>query len=236
MILTLIIGLFLGLTIPVTASRFGKVLPADPGMVIATLWHKPCFPKTNNPTRQKQLKDKWMKMLYFSIGWGVVLSLLFVSAYCLFPNDMFYFACAFFYIVGMLMAVDHQYYLLPDFFTIPLLLLGLTAAFYIETPQLSFEAKLVGAWFGYALSTISVLLMYFFKKCEFGAGDVKMLTAFGAWFGVLALNIVVVLSFIFFAVMVMIKKKRADAFGPALGLAGIIGFFLVYLNLLFTFM
>ncbi len=236
MILTLIIGFFLGLSIPVTASRFGKVLPADPGMVIATLWHKPRFPKTNNPERQKQLMNKWKKMAYFSFGWSIVMAALFGASYLLFPTDMFYFACAFFYIVGMLMAVDHQYYLLPDFFTIPLMLLGLTSAFYVETPNLSFEAKLVGAWFGYALSTISVLLMYFFKKCEFGAGDVKMLTAFGAWFGAFALNIAVVLSFVFFAITVMIKKKRADAFGPALGLAGIIVFFLVYLNLLFTFM
>lgn len=236
MMCLLITGFLLGLSIPVIASRFGKILPADPGLICATLWHKPHFPKAKTQAYQVKLKQKWMKMLYFSLGWGVVLSGLFVLADIFFQPEMLIWSCLFFYIVGLLMAVDHQYYLLPDFFTIPLLLLGITVAYFVPDSHLSFGEKLFGAWFGYLLSTVSVFVMSFIKKGEFGAGDVKMLTELGAWFGMIALNLTLVLSFVIFAVTVFCKKKQADAFGPALGIAGILVFFLVYANLLWTFL
>lgn len=229
-----LVGFLLGLTIPAIASRFGKILPADPGLVCASLWHKPHFPKTKNAFRLNQLKSKWRKLAFFSFGWGLVLAILFGLVYVNIPQYLV-FGALFFYISGLLIAVDHQYFLLPDFFTIPLLLLGFTFIFFAPQTPVSLIERVVGAWYGYALSTFSVFIMSFFKKAEFGAGDVKMLTALGAWFGVLGLSVTLVISFLFFSVTALIKHQRAGAFGPALGFAGIVMFFLIYMNLLWTF-
>ncbi len=234
MIITMFIGYLLGLTIPSVASRFGKILPADPGLICALLWHRPRFPKPRSAYRLKQLSQKWQKLIWCSIMWAIVMSGLYCLTYLYVAPEMLVFGCAFLYMVGLLMAIDHQFYLLPDFLTIPLLLLGVTAAVVSPIEQLSLIDRLVGAWFGYLLSTVSVFIMYFFKKGEFGAGDVKMLTALGAWLGAICLNCVLVLSFIFFYICAICKNKRADAFGPALGAAAIIIFFAVYTNLLWT--
>ena len=231
MFLTVLVGFLLGLTVPVIASRFGKILPADPGLVCAQLWHKPHFPKVPDLQRTNMLKMKWIKLIIFSIGWGFVISVLFGMVQAYIQPDMFGFACAFIYIVSLLIAVDQQYYLLPDFFTIPLLLLGVSAAFAVPMESLSLADRLVGAWFGYLLSTVSVFIMAFFRKAEFGAGDVKMLTALGAWFGVLGLNYTLILSFFFFYICSVYKKQTSGAFGPALGIASILVFFYLYMNL-----
>lgn len=231
MFITLVVGFLLGCTVPAIASRFGKILPADPGLVCAQLWHKPHFPKISNTNRTKLLMLKWRRLITFSVIWGIVLSVLYGGIYKCIQPDMFWFSCVFIYFVALLMAVDQQYYLLPDFFTIPLLLLGITAAFMVPVDGLSFADRLIGAWFGYLLSTVSVFIMAFFKKAEFGAGDVKMLTALGAWFGVLGLNYTLVLSFCFFYICSVYKKRTTDAFGPALGSASIIIFFYLYANL-----
>ena len=234
MVAMLFIGLVLGLTVPSIASRFGKILPADPGLICAMLWHKPRFQKSTNPARVQLFKSKWKRLIIFSVIWGVVLMGLFGCVHVFIPSDMRVWGYIFIYITALLMTVDQQYYLLPDFFTIPLLLLGVTSAYFSPFDGLTMGERLCGAWFGYALSTVSVFVMSFFKKGEFGAGDVKMLTALGAWFGIVGLNAVLVLSFVFFVCTAFLKRVRADAFGPSLGLAGIIVFFLIYTKLWWT--
>lgn len=231
-VITLITGFFLGLSVPAVASRFGKILPADPGLICASLWHKPCFPKVPfDEARTRLLKKKWKKLILFSFIWGVVLSLLFGACYLVIRPEMFWFGCMFLFLIAMLMVVDEQYYLLPDFFTIPLLLLGITAAHVVPSGFLPPAESLAGAWFGYLLSTVTVFIMAFFKKAEFGAGDVKMLTALGIWFGVLGLNYALILSFCFFYLCSVYKKQTTGAFGPALGTASILVFFYLYMNL-----
>lgn len=232
--LVLIIGFFLGLSVPAIASRFGKILPADPGLVCARLWHKPRFPKSPDQRRTHKFYAKWRRLAARSFLWGFVLSALFCLIAFQLPPDMLWFGCGFLYIVALLMVVDHQYYLLPDFFTIPLLLLGFTAACVSSDSTLTIGERVAGAWFGYLLSTVSVWIMAYFKKAEFGAGDVKMLTALGIWLGVVVLSYTLVLSFLIFAVYALRKKCKSDAYGPALGAAGIIGFFYVYMNLGWT--
>lgn len=234
MTIVMFIGFLLGLAIPAFASRFGKILPADPGLVCAMLFHKPRIPNVADLQRRELLDAKWRKMVYFSVGWGVVMGFLFAYARAFLPH-IYVYACLFFYLTALLMAVDQQYYLLPDFFTIPLLLIGITFACFSSDTVLTMNERIVGAWFGYIISTLSVFIMSFFKKGEFGAGDVKMLTAFGIWLGPFGLNVTLLLSFLFFYATAWIKKRRADAFGPALGIAGIIVFFLLYLKLLWTF-
>ena len=133
----------------------------------------------------------------------------------------------FFITIGLLMAIDHQYFLLPDFFTIPLLFCGF--GFSLATGFLTPWASFLGAVFGYALCTVSVWIMHLrLKRAEFGAGDVKMVTALGAWMGYEGLNITLALSFVFFAVWARLTHRKTGAFGPALGLAAILVLFGLY--------
>ena len=44
MLFTVLFGSLIGLLLPSVAGRFGKILPADPGMVLLTLFHRPRFP------------------------------------------------------------------------------------------------------------------------------------------------------------------------------------------------
>lgn len=228
LIYVLTIGFISGLIIPIVASRFGKILPADPGLVLASLWHKPHFPKTNDLKRKHLLIHKWEKMALMSLSWGFVMMALFISAYVFIGHENFLWSALFLFTIGISMAVDQQFFLLPDFFTIPLLFCGFGFAVYTGTitPEQSFW----GALLGYLLCTVAVVIMNLFHHADFGAGDVKMVTALGAWLGYEGLNYTLVLSFAFFALMAFMTKKRAGAFGPALGLAAIIIFFYLYIK------
>lgn len=228
MLLTLLTGFLLGLCIPVIASRFGKILPADPGLVLATFWHKPHFPKSHDRKREKLLKLKWMKMFLFSIIWGIVLMCLFGLAYKFIGANYMIWSGLFIFIVALSMAVDQQYFLLPDFLTVPLLFFGF--GFSVFTNIIAPSDAFFGALFGYTLSTLSVFIMNLFRKAEFGAGDVKMVTALGAWLGYMGLNITLVLSFAFFSLWAIWRRKRTGAFGPALGLSAILMLFFQYIK------
>jgi prepilin signal peptidase PulO-like enzyme (type II secretory pathway) len=152
---------------------------------------------------------------------------LFACAYTYIGSAYIGWTAGFILIIGFLIAVDQQYFLLPDFFTIPLLFLGFGFATF--TGMLSPSASFFGALFGYFLCTLSVWVMnLIFKRAEFGAGDVKMVTALGAWLGYESLNIALILSFVFFAAYASIVRKKSGAFGPALGMAAIIMLFIAY--------
>ena len=225
----IICGFLFGLIIPAVASRFGKVLPADPGLILAHLWHKPRPPKRKEGKRYALWQYKWKKLKIFSLCWGLIMASLFACAYVYIGPSVIGWTGGFLLIIGFLIAVDHQYFLLPDFFTIPLLFLGF--GFACTTGFLSPMDSFVGAVFGYILCTLSVYMMNFmFKHAEFGAGDVKMVTALGAWLGYTHLNITLLLSFIFFAAWAFITRRRSGAFGPALGLAAIIMLFVGYIK------
>lgn len=228
MLLTLLTGFLLGLSIPIIASRFGKILPADPGLVLATFWHKPHFPNAYDNKRARLLKLKWLKMFLYSITWGIVLMCLFGLAYKFIGADYIIWCGLFLFIVALSMAVDQQYFLLPDFLTVPLLFLGFGFAVFTNliTPQDAF----LGALFGYSLSTLSVFVMNLFRKAEFGAGDVKMVTALGTWLGYMGLNLTLVFSFAFFSLWAIWRHQRTGAFGPALGLAAILILFFQYIK------
>lgn len=226
MFLIIPMGFLLGLTVPTVASRFGKILPADPGLVLAMLWHRPRFPKSSDTVRQVRLRYKWKKMIIFSVCWGLILMGVFAATYVFISQTYFLWIAAFLYMMALSIAVDQQYFLLPDFFTIPLLFLGF--GFAVFTGMISPEDSFLGALFGYFLTTFSVFIMNMFRPAEFGSGDVKMVTAIGAWVGYMGLNYVLVLSFAFFALWSFWAKKRTGAFGPALGLSAVLVLFFLY--------
>ena len=210
MLLYILSGFLIGLLLPAISSRFGKILPADPGTIILQLYHKPHFPKSNNVTRNRLLHQKWKKLFLSSFLWGITLSFVFSFAKLYLEPDL---------------AI---YCLLPDFFTIPLLILGfMMSSFTSVLPETS---SALGATFGYLIATVSVILLGFSRQVEFGAGDAKMMAAIGAWLGILGLNFALIMSFFFFAIQTGIQVKRGGAYGPALGIAGLITFFIIYIK------
>ena len=220
--------LILGACIPFIAGRFGKILPADPGVILLSLWHKPRFPKPDDVQRARLLHKKWMKLWAFSAFWGLVMLALYGITYCYIPSDLLPWGLIFLFLVAFCIVVDTQYCLLPDFFTIPLLVLGFGMAAY--TDALSVQTAFSGAVFGYLLATISVLLMGLFRQVEFGAGDVKMMTAVGAWLGAFGLNYALLVSFFLFALQTVGLKRKVGPYGPALGIASILVFLIMYIR------
>ena len=107
-----VLGLFIGFLIPSVASRFGKVLPADPGRILKTLWHRPHFPKNVSVDRNRRLAQKWRQLCLRSVLWGLILSTLFEMSALFLPADFVPYAPIFITIVCLGIAVDAQYFLL----------------------------------------------------------------------------------------------------------------------------
>lgn len=226
MLLAGVIGFVCGLILPLAGSRFGKVLPADPGLVFLRLWHRPRFPDVPDMARALRLRQKWRKLLLFSFLWGLALAGLFLASRFFIGGAAQYWVDVFCFIVCLSIIVDQQYFLLPDFLTLPLLLTGFASAIY--GGLLPIEYSLFGVLFGYGVSVISVVVMGIFRRLEFGAGDVKMITALGAWLGAPGLNFTLLLSFFLFAARLFFHSRRHGAFGPALGVSALFVLFVIY--------
>ena len=222
------IEFIIGLLSPFISGRFGKILPTDPGHVLLWMWHRPRFPKVRDVNRSRQLYQKWTKLIYISITWGIVFGGLFYISHIFLPNNLSLWAYIFLTIIAFCIQIDSLYCLLPDFFTIPMLIIGFLFA--VEENVISPLNSIIGSAFGYLIATLSVVLLGRNKQAEMGFGDVKMMAALGAWLGATGLNYTLVLSFFLFAIQVTLSKKRQGPYGPALGIAGVISFFLIYMN------
>ena len=225
MLLPVLSGSLIGLFLPAIAARFGKILPADPGTVLLTLFHRPRFPKGITRSHVQTFFQKWQKLVGISCIWSVIMTGLFTLIWLGTAPQIHIFGAIFVSIVCCCMIVDSLYFLLPDFFTIPLLILGFAAS--LSGSVLTPFDSVCGATFGYLLATISVLILGK-KQAELGGGDVKMMTAIGAWLGISGLNFTLLLSFFLFAVPAALNARRHGAYGPALGLAALTTFFMIY--------
>lgn len=223
---TILCGFLIGLLLPAIAGRFGKILPADPGLVLLRLIHFPRFPRSQNRIHKLRFIKLWVKFVMATLFWGVFVASLFGASDLFILSSFSVWAKIFITIICLCIIVDHKYLLLPDFFTIPLLLLGWMMAVY--TGFIPVEYSLAGAIFGYFVSTLSVFVMGLVRSPEFGCGDVKMVTALGAWLGIPGLNFTLILSFLIFALSASLSSRRSGPFGPALGLASLITLFIVF--------
>lgn len=226
MLLYILIGFLTGLFIPAVSSRFGKILPADPGTIVLQLWHPPRFPKTSNVARNRLFHQKWKKLILSSFLWGIITALLFGLSEFYLPTDLTVWGCVLSLIICYCFVVDAMYCLLPDFFTLPLLILGFGMS--VFSSELPVESSVIGSAFGYLIATVSVIVLGMRRRVEFGAGDAKMMAAIGAWLGVFGLNFALIVSFFFFAIQTGVLSKKGGAYGPALGIAGLISFFILY--------
>ena len=91
-----------------------------------------------------------------------------------------------------LAAIDLDRYLLPDWLTLPLIPLGILASYQME---LGLIESLAGAVIGYLL----IFGIGWFWRSRFGRegiglGDAKLLSAIGAWCGIFALPLVLLVA------------------------------------------
>ena len=159
----------------------------------------------------------------------VELLCLLVSMLALF---VFGFSCKLIYVLPFLwiticlIVIDMRTQLLPDCLTLGLLWLGLLAnidGLFVSLPQ-----AIYGAVFAYLSLWIFINLYYLFTgKIGMGGGDFKLFAALGAWFGVLALPNILVVSAIpgvIFGIIYLLATGKSTStqipFGPFLGLAG----------------
>jgi leader peptidase (prepilin peptidase)/N-methyltransferase len=92
-----------------------------------------------------------------------------------------------------LTAIDLEHRLLPDAITLPGAILGLLLSLIL--PQLSFPAAVAGAFVGSALfSGIAWLYEKWAGRRGLGGGDVKLLAMIGAFLGIEALPLVILIS------------------------------------------
>jgi len=124
--------------------------------------------------------------------------------------------------------IDLDHFLLPDKLTLPLLWAGLL----INTQNIftDLQSAVLGAAAGYlALWSIYWVFKFATGKEGMGHGDFKLLAALGAWMGISALPMIILLSSISGVIIALIlaafKKQQLDnpiPFGPYLTIAGFI--------------
>jgi len=225
-VLHFLIAFICGFVIPFTARRLGKILPNTTGALLSQLLHTPRFPKTHNPLRYTFFLKKWQMLIVNALLFGLLNATLvyFVDMY--FLKETLPYAYAFIWITLCAANVDVRFFILPDCLTIPLMLIGFLFA--IQTHIISPEDSIYGACFAYLITVLSVFLLSFRHHYIFGAGDSKMAIALGTWLGIQGLNYAIFSSFFIFVCYAFCSQKRYGAYGPALGIAGLFSFFVLY--------
>ncbi len=210
-----IIAFVFGCFVPYMARRFAKFMPATFAGALVELCR-----------REKKLKvyrrlKQYKSLMWRSFMYGLLAAAVTVLAYQHFGSFGFVFMAAYLWILLLLAEIDWRTYLLPDILTVPLLLLGFWAVS-LDMGLVSVTESALGAIVGYFLPTFASLLIVWRNKDAFGGGDIKLLSALGAWLGVEGLIYVIAAASIGGMLYVLIRRRSALAFGPMIALMGIV--------------
>lgn len=228
----ILIGFFSGFCIPYIARRFSKFMPATLPYAIYRIFKiNKHVSKNKYSQNQKFLK---LRNRYFmrSLGWGIV-----VSSFSFYTSIAYTQADASWFVfliimLFLLMEIDNRMMLLPDLITLPLLISGFAYASFNgyllgDNIVLATQNSVLGSIFGYLIPTIAALFMVRKNPEAFGGGDIKLLSAIGAWLGLTTIPFVILISCVVFAISCFINKKRVGAFGPSIVIATLISLFLL---------
>ncbi len=204
-----------GFCVPYMARRFNKFMPATFAGALVELCRRE---KKVKAIRKNKLYKKFM---WRSFMCGVVNALIVGCGVYFTTSISPAFLTLYICLLFLMAEIDFRSMLLPDILTIPLLLIGLfVACFGLSNMQM--EDSVVGAMVGYFLPVLVCLLIVWYKKDAFGGGDIKLLSALGAWLGVESLLNVIALASILGIVYAIVKRKSSLAFGPMIAIAGIV--------------
>ena len=212
-------GFVAGFLIPYMSRRFAKFMPATPSYALYRLV-KPnkTARKGKFSTRYKQLKRKYLSR---SLVYGALSALLSLLAFWRLGEEHLFWYLAFVWILLLLAEIDLKMLLLPDILTIPLLIGGFVFAAFFGV-NVSAEESAAAAMAGYVLPVVATLLMLWRSVDAFGGGDIKLLSAIGAWLGLEGVIYTILLSCLVFGLYSAVRRQRAGAFGPSLSVSAVI--------------
>ena len=212
-------GFVAGFLIPYMSRRFAKFMPATPAYALYRLG-KPnkTARKVKFSTRYKQLKRKYLSR---SLVYGALSALLSLLAFWRLGEEHLFWYLAFVWILLLLAEIDLKMLLLPDILTIPLLIGGFVFAAFFGV-NVSAEESAAAAMAGYVLPVVATLLMLWRSVDAFGGGDIKLLSAIGAWLGLEGVIYTILLSCLVFGLYSAVRRQRAGAFGPSLSVSAVI--------------
>ena len=233
----LAIGFICGFFIPYVVRRYLKIRLFEYSNFVSDLYW--IFKLTKRVSKQKRTNNLKYKQLHNhylmrSIGWGIFSAAIFFLISLTLPKNEAPWIAFLVIILFTLSEIDKFTELLPDILTYPLLLGGFAYAAFAglllgENNMLSTTNSALGAIIGYTLPIIASLLLVWKHRNNFGGGDIKLLTALGAWFGVTVIPYIIVLSCPIFGITCLIKKQKAGPYGPSIVLSAlIILFILIY--------
>lgn len=215
-------GFLFGALVPYMARRFAKFMPATPAYALYRLVKKNKTSNRRNDKYRKLLKAYQMRSFLYALVTALTTALF---LYCL-ENENVWWWLGFIWTLILLTEIDCKILLLPDILTVPLLICGFVFAASFHPFLSPFESS-VAALAGYVIPVIATLLMLWRSTEAFGGGDIKLLSAIGAWLGVEGLLYTILLSCLLFGVYSIAKRQKAGAFGPALAVAaGMVLFFI----------
>lgn len=212
-------GFVAGFLIPYMSRRFAKFMPATPAYALYRLV-KPnkTVRKVKFSTRYKQLKRKYLSR---SLVYGALSALLSLLAFWRLGEEHLFWYLTFVWILLLLAEIDLKMLLLPDILTIPLLIGGFVFAAFFGV-NVSAEESAAAAMAGYVLPVAATLLMLWRSVDAFGGGDIKLLSAIGAWLGLEGVIYTILLSCLVFGLYSAVRRQRAGAFGPSLSVSAVI--------------
>ncbi len=159
------------------------------------------------------LAEKYFLPLTIFLTIVFIISILFAKN-LIFPYWVYIIiACIF----ARLIAIDLRHFILPDVYTLPLLILGLIIP--PLTSNISFLDVIIGGAVGFAVPFSLAYGMYLWKgtSAGLGGGDIKLMAACGAWLGLINLPFLIMLTCIISLVISLFAfKNNHIPFGPGL--------------------
>ena len=232
-------GFLFGFLIPYFARRIGKLLPASFGYILLKIWwpthYMPWKKLKNNP----QYMALFQRYLMRSIGSGIftaAASYLFATIFTPISNCYAIWHVAFLWILLLLVETDKRFMLLPDVLTLPLLIMGFASSS-LYGPWIMFDCwpilspaqfSAISAAFGFLMPTVASMFVVWKYPEAFGAGDVKLLAALGAWTGISGISYIILGACVIFALTCLINRMRVGPFGPSIIYAALIFLLLVF--------
>ncbi|WP_392561657.1 A24 family peptidase [Orbus sturtevantii] len=240
LILTALLGLCLGSFICVAIYRFAPYkTPLKYGYDITCRRSRCmyCSKKLSYlsliPVISWLLQGGRCKYCHHKIAMNYLLAELLVATYCcvmivIYGNTLWSIILILLGLYFIILAIiDFQYLLLPNYFTYPIMLAGLVLSYFEQNP-IQLSDGILGIILGYVLLWLPATLYYHTKKhIGLGGGDIKLLSALGAWIHYTQLPVLVVLASIMgilYIILLACLQKRSlktviIPFGPSLLIA-----------------
>ncbi len=179
------------------------------------------YPCTVPQVFWKELKISNYKRKEFYVSVLIFLALIGIQFLPLLFNQLPLSFCYLLFLSAILflMKTDFDKQIIPDFITVPFIILGLTVPYLTVFSILSPFDAILGAIVGYAIPSLLGFFSYPWKKDGLGAGDVKLLAMIGAWCGIIGLSYILIGGTILFGIYSWKTKKRSLPLAPFIGLS-----------------